>query len=70
MLGSHFSQGSHDPCPLFLRRAAEILGNVAKTGPGRAAAVAATPDLLGSLGNLLEHEDDQGGIPCPALSTV
>ncbi|CAM9726556.1 unnamed protein product, partial [Pylaiella littoralis] len=62
MLGSHFSQGagSRDPCPLFLRRTTEILGNVAAgTASGRTAALAATPDLLGSLGNLLEHKDGQ-----------
>lgn len=62
MLGSHFSQGagSRDPCPLILKRTAETLGNTLRTSAGKAAAVAATPDLLGSLGNLLEHEDGQG----------
>lgn len=54
------SQDQEDPCPLFLRRTETVLGNVFRTVPGRAAGVAATPDLLGSLANLLEHEDGQG----------
>ena len=58
------SQGQQDPCPLFLRRTETVLGNVFRTVPGRAAGVAATPDLLGSLANLLEHEEGQGeGMP-------
>eukprot|EP00903_Cladosiphon_okamuranus_P007954 g7678.t1 len=60
MLRSHSQgTGSRDPCPLFLGRTAEVLGNALCTSTGRAAAVAATPDLLTSLGNLLEHEDGQ-----------
>ena len=54
------SQDQEDPCLLFLRRTATVLGNVFRTAPGRAAGVAATPDLLGSLANLLEDEDGQG----------
>lgn len=51
----------------MLKRIAEILGNTLRTSAGKTAAVAATPDLLGSLGNLLEHEDEQGreGGRCP-----
>lgn len=62
MLGSHFSQGagSRDPCPQILKCTAEILGNALCTSAGKTAAVAASPDLLGSLGNLLEHPDGQG----------
>lgn len=62
MLGSHFSQGagSRDPCPLILKQTAETLKNTLRTSAGKAAAATATPDLLGSLGNLLEHEDGQG----------
>ena len=62
MLGSHFSQGagSRNPSPLILDRVVEILGNTLCTSAGKAAAVAAAPDLLGSLGNLLEHENGQG----------
>lgn len=62
MLGSHFSQGAgaRDPCPLILKRTTEILENTLRTLAGKAAAVAATPDLLGSLGNMLGHEDGQG----------
>ncbi|CAM9442039.1 unnamed protein product, partial [Hapterophycus canaliculatus] len=72
MLGSNFPEGAdtRDPHPLFLRRATEILGDVFATASGKAAAMVAAPDLLGSLGNLLEHEDAQvqsGVVRCLTL---
>lgn len=70
MLASHLTQGAgfRDPCLLSVRRVTEILGNVFAAPPGKAAAMAAAPDLLGSFGTLLEHEDGQGdgGNSCPS----
>ncbi|CAN0247848.1 unnamed protein product [Ectocarpus fasciculatus] len=61
MLESCSSQGAgaRDPCPLFVLRVTEILGNTSGSISGRTAALAASPDLLSSLGNLLEHDDTQ-----------
>ncbi|CAM9398268.1 unnamed protein product [Ectocarpus sp. 8 AP-2014] len=61
MLESCSSQGAgpRDPCPLFVLRLTEILGNTSGSVSGRAAALAASPDLLRSFGNLLEHDDAQ-----------
>lgn len=70
MLESCSSQGAgpRDPCPLFVLRLTEILGNTSGSVSGRAAALAASPDLLRSFGNLLEHDDaqgDSGGVRAP-----
>ncbi|CAM9846661.1 unnamed protein product [Scytosiphon promiscuus] len=61
VLGFSFSQetGSRDLSPPSLRHITEILANVIATEPGKAAAIVTAPDMLGSFGNLLEHEDAQ-----------
>ncbi|CAM9617614.1 unnamed protein product [Ectocarpus sp. 4 AP-2014] len=61
MLESCSSHGarSRDPCPLFVLRVTEILGNISGSVSGRTAALAASLDLLRSFGNLLEHDDAQ-----------
>ncbi|CBJ48689.1 conserved unknown protein [Ectocarpus siliculosus] len=61
MLLSCSSQGpgARDPCPLFVLRVTGILGNTSGSVSGRTAALAASPDLLRSFGNLLEHDDAQ-----------
>ncbi|CAB1111974.1 unnamed protein product [Ectocarpus sp. CCAP 1310/34] len=51
--------GTRHPCPLFVLRVTDILGNVSGRVSGRTAALAASPDLLRSFGNLLEHDDAQ-----------
>lgn len=64
MLESCSSQGAgaRDPCPLFVLRVTEILGNTSGSVSGRTAALAASPDVLSSLGNLLENDDAQGDL--------
>ncbi|CAM9136319.1 unnamed protein product [Ectocarpus sp. 12 AP-2014] len=51
--------GARDPGPLFVLRVTDILGNIFRSVSGRTAALAASPDLLRSFGNLLEHDDAQ-----------
>lgn len=51
---------SLEPSAVVLRHATTILSNVAETVPGRTVMLAATPDILISLVELLKNDSPQG----------